>query len=89
MELLEKAQQMLEKYVLCDHCLGRQFALLGHGIENGARGKALKLGLILQASESAMAKKAEGVKALKILATNGFSSEAEGTPPTDAKTYTR
>ncbi len=79
MDVLEKALQMLEKYPLCDHCLGRQFALLGYGIENADRGHALKLSLTLQASASAQAKEAQGVKNLKLLATNGFSIEALGT----------
>ena len=72
MEILEKALEMLEKYPLCDHCLGRQFALLGHNIENDERGKALKMNLTLQAHMLALSKKKEGVKILKILATNGF-----------------
>ena len=70
---------MLEKYPLCDNCLGRQFALLGHTIENVDRGKALKLSLTLQASALTLSKNAEGVKNLKILATNGFSREAKET----------
>ncbi len=79
MDVLDEALQMLERYALCDHCLGRQFALLGHGIENADRGHALKLSLALQVSASAQAKETEGVKTLKILATNGFSAEALGT----------
>jgi tRNA pseudouridine synthase 10 len=79
MAVLEKALEMLEKYVLCDHCLGRQFALLGHGVENDERGKALKLSLTLQASALIKSKNAEGLKNLKILATNGFSREAAET----------
>jgi tRNA pseudouridine synthase 10 len=51
MDILEKTLTMLRKYPLCDHCLGRQFALLGYSIENNDRGKALKLGLTLQASD--------------------------------------
>jgi tRNA pseudouridine synthase 10 len=79
MTLLEKALEMLEKHPLCDHCLGRQFALLGHGIENNDRGKALKLSLTLQASALKQSKNADGPKNLKILATNGFSREAAET----------
>jgi tRNA pseudouridine synthase 10 len=79
MTVLEKALEMLEKYPLCDHCLGRQFALLGHGIENNDRGKALKLSLTLQASALNQSKNAEGPKNLRILATNGFSREAAET----------
>jgi tRNA pseudouridine synthase 10 len=79
MEILEKAMAMLSKYPLCDYCLGRQFALLGYSIENKDRGKALKLSLTLQASAFHLAKNAEGVKRLKILALNGFSCEAQET----------
>jgi len=76
MNILEHALQMLEAHALCDHCLGRQFALLGYNLENSDRGKAIKLSLMLQASASAQSKDAEGLKRLKILATNGFSREA-------------
>ncbi|MDI6690896.1 MAG: tRNA pseudouridine(54/55) synthase Pus10 [Candidatus Bathyarchaeota archaeon] len=76
MEILEKALEMLEKYPLCDHCLGRQFALLGHNIENYERGRALKLTLTFRAHMLALSKKKEGVKILKILATNGFFETA-------------
>jgi len=77
MDILEKAQRMLEEYPLCDHCLGRQFALLGHSIENDERGKTIKLALTLKAHELALSKDKEGVKILKTLATNGFSKTAE------------
>ena len=76
MDILEKAQRMLEEYPLCDHCLGRQFALLGHSVENDERGKAIKLALTLKAHELALSKNREGVRILKILATNGFSKAA-------------
>ena len=79
MDVLEKALSMLSKYPLCDHCLGRQFALLGYSIENNDRGKALKLSLTLQASDLNSSKNAEGVKRLKVLALNGFSREAQET----------
>ena len=79
MGILEKPLSMLSKHPLCDHCLGRQFALLGYSIENKDRGKALKLGLTLQASALNSAKNAEGIKRLKVLAVNGFSREAQET----------
>ena len=79
MGILEKPLVMLSKHPLCDHCLGRQFALLGYSIENKDRGKALKLSLTLQASALNSAKKAEGIKRLKVLAVNGFSREAQET----------
>jgi tRNA pseudouridine synthase 10 len=77
MNILETSSRMLEQYPLCDHCLGRQFALLGHGIENDERGKAIKLALTLTAHQSALSKNKEGIKILKILATSGFSKTAE------------
>ncbi len=72
MEILEKAQRMLEKCPLCNHCLGRQFALLGHGLENQTRGEAIKLLLTMKAHQMAFANEKSGVVLLKILATNGF-----------------
>jgi len=79
MDILEKAMAMLSKNPLCDHCLGRQFALLGYNMENNDRGKALKLSLTLQANAFHSEKNAEGVKRLKMLAVNGFSREAQDT----------
>jgi len=79
MDILEQTLTMLSKYPLCDHCLGRQFALLGYSIENKDRGKALKLSLTLQTSALNLAKNAEGIKRLKVLAANGFSREAQET----------
>ncbi len=77
MDILENALRMLEKHPLCDHCLGRQFALLGYGIENDERGKAIKLILTLKAHALALSKGNENLKILKILATNGFSETAK------------
>jgi tRNA pseudouridine synthase 10 len=73
MSILEEAQRMLEKYPLCDHCLGRQFALLGHGVENEERGKTIKLALAFEAHALVLSESKQGVKVLKVLATNGFS----------------
>jgi tRNA pseudouridine synthase 10 len=77
MGILQKALLMLEKYPLCDHCLGRQFALLGHGIENDKRGESIKLVLTLKAHAFSISKNKEGEKTLRILAMNGFSKVAE------------
>ncbi len=41
-EMVVKALKLLEKYPLCDRCLGRMFALLGRGLTNEERGRALK-----------------------------------------------
>jgi tRNA pseudouridine synthase 10 len=79
MGVLEKALEMLEKHSLCDHCLGRQFAMLGYNMENNERGKSLKLALMLKAHALALSKNKQGIKELKILATNGFSKTAKET----------
>jgi tRNA pseudouridine synthase 10 len=68
---------MLEKHPLCDHCLGRQFALLGHGLENDERGKALKLTIVLKAHAMYESRNRQAAKALEILATNGFSKPTQ------------
>ncbi len=44
MELTKKAKALL-KLGLCDHCLGRQFAQLGHGLENFERGLIIRTAL--------------------------------------------
>ncbi len=79
MDVLQKALELLSKYSLCDHCLGRQFALLGYSMENNVRGSAIKISLTMQANDLAKEKNAEGVNQLKVLATNGFSKEARET----------
>src|SRR3990170_4095184 len=79
MSILETAMEMLEKHPLCNHCLGRQFAMLGRGIDNSDRGKALKLSLTMQASALTLVKNAKGSRQLKVLASNGFSGDAEET----------
>jgi tRNA pseudouridine synthase 10 len=76
MDLLQKSLKMIEKHPLCDRCLGRQFALLGYGVENEERGRSIKLALTLKAQDMSM-RSNEGVKALKILASNGFSEIAQ------------
>lgn len=74
-EMLEASLKMLERYPLCDACLGRQFALLGFGMDNRERGKAIKTILAMGAHEAALSRdknvKAKGVAMLKILASHG------------------
>jgi tRNA pseudouridine synthase 10 len=71
MEILEKAQKMLEAHPLCDHCLGRQFALLGYGLDDQKRGETLKLLLTMKNHQLALSGKKEGFSNLRILAANG------------------
>jgi len=69
---------MLEKYALCNHCMGRQFALLGYGVDNEKRGEAIKLLLTMKAHQQAMSKDKKGLALLKTLASNGnFHMAAE------------
>lgn len=77
MSIVEQAFSMIEARPLCDNCLGRQFALLGRGVENSERGKALKLCLTLQSSMLSLMNKPRGFRMLKLLVANGFSREAE------------
>lgn len=79
MDLLEKAFELLTKYPLCDHCLGRQFAQLGYNLENNIRGSALKLSLTMQANDLVTSDAKQGIKQLKVLATSGFSVIAQET----------
>lgn len=39
---LQEKKENLEELDLCDHCLGRQFAQLGHGLENYERAQIVK-----------------------------------------------
>ncbi|MFQ6068688.1 MAG: tRNA pseudouridine(54/55) synthase Pus10 [Candidatus Bathyarchaeia archaeon] len=71
MDILEKAQRMLTDHPLCNHCLGRQFALLGHGVENKNRGRAIKLLLTMKGHQFVLSKNKAGVTLLKTVAVNG------------------
>jgi tRNA pseudouridine synthase 10 len=78
MEIIEKAQMILEKYPLCDHCLGRQFAFLGQGLDNRERGRTIKLFLTMKGHQLALSKDKKGIILLKVLAENGsFPMAAE------------
>jgi tRNA pseudouridine synthase 10 len=79
MDVYEKAFELLSKNPLCDSCLGRQFAVLGYGMENAVRGVSLKIVLTMQANDLAKEKFDEGVSKLQILAINGFSKVAQET----------
>ncbi|MCD6240724.1 tRNA pseudouridine(54/55) synthase Pus10 [Candidatus Bathyarchaeota archaeon] len=71
MEILRKAKKILNKYPICDYCLGRQFALLGYGIENRVRGYAIKLLLTMDAHRKALTGNKRAINFLKKLAFNG------------------
>jgi tRNA pseudouridine synthase 10 len=73
--MLDLSLKMLEKYPLCDHCLGRQFALLGFGVDNCERGKSIKMLLAMSAHKMTLSEDAgvrkKGISILKLLATRG------------------
>lgn len=71
MDLLEKAQQLLKAQPLCDHCLGRQFALLGYGLGDEERGETLKLLLTMKNHQLALTGDKEGFSNLRLLASRG------------------
>lgn len=71
MEILEKAQKMLKEHPLCNHCLGRQFAMLGYGLDNQQRGETIKFLSTMQAHKLTLSKPRSGMTLLKTLATNG------------------
>ena len=94
-ELLEKALVVLERYPLCDACLGRQFGLLGYGLTNAERGRALKTAIFLSAHLRARSGAREALEAIRALASNGFYEPArqllaklgEEVPPEPEKCY--
>lgn len=50
MDIFDKVELLLEKG-LCDHCLGRMFAQLGHGLTNDMRGRSLRVVYAMVGSE--------------------------------------
>lgn len=49
--IINRAEEILSEYPLCDHCLGRLFARIGIGISNYERGLVLKTLLSLKLQE--------------------------------------
>ncbi|MFP4631839.1 MAG: tRNA pseudouridine(54/55) synthase Pus10 [Halobacteriales archaeon] len=47
MELFDLARDVLAEGEVCDHCLGRRFASLSHGLGNDERGRALRVAVAL------------------------------------------
>ncbi|UCG37322.1 MAG: tRNA pseudouridine(54/55) synthase Pus10 [Candidatus Bathyarchaeota archaeon] len=71
MSILEKALNMLTTHPLCDDCLGRQFALLGHGVENRKRGETIKLLLTMEANDTLLRNDEAGEDILRKIAGHG------------------
>nr|MDO8099898.1 tRNA pseudouridine(54/55) synthase Pus10 [Candidatus Njordarchaeota archaeon] len=81
MEITEKALRLLEQYPLCDSCLGRQFALLGVGLDNRIRGRALKNALTMLSHSRVEIENGrdDAIRTLKVLAANGNHKPASKT----------
>ena len=73
MSVSEIAYSLLEAKPLCDNCFGRQFALLGHGLTNQERGKAIKLFLTFEGHRLVSEGDTKGFTILKTLANNGLA----------------
>ena len=71
MVLVEKTVEILRKCPLCDSCLGRQFALLGKGVTNSARGRALKLIAVMELHQRYLSGDEQARRCLEELAGNG------------------
>lgn len=68
-ELLGVSRGLLEKYPLCDRCLGRQFSSLAPGAGNLERGRAIKLALLISAQ--ALGRRRDLLAVVQTLAVNG------------------
>ncbi len=68
--ILEKALRAIEKYNLCNHCLGRLFARLGYGMENKERGLSIK-NILFMTLHSQLVENEETLKYIIKLAESG------------------
>ena len=76
--VLSKATEILERHVICDRCLGRQFGWLSTETSNENRGQSIKLVLSMIADDLIKSgQKDEGIRILQVLAENGMYSPAQ------------
>jgi tRNA pseudouridine synthase 10 len=76
--ILTLVEEILGKYSICDHCLGRQFAWLSTRTSNLDRGHSLKLVISMLADASIRnSDKEQGQKLLRLLAGNGMFEPAK------------
>lgn len=69
--MFQLGYRLLSEIKLCDHCFGRQFALLGYGLSNKERGRILKDAIVLELLENFAEKNDEIVNLLKKIAETG------------------
>jgi len=75
--VLDTTVKMLEKYPLCDKCLGRQFAWLSTNTSNEDRGHSLKLTLSMNADDELKAGEERGKTIIGLLASRGMFGPAQ------------
>lgn len=71
-DIVTITKQIVQKYPLCDSCLGRLFGMMGYGLTNAERGRALKTLLLMEAYDTAIGEWDERI--LKSLALSGFNA---------------
>jgi len=70
LSILDDAAKILEKYPLCNHCLGRLYAKLGRGILNEVRGLSIKTVLAMEYHRRMQTAEGDYCNKLRILAKN-------------------
>jgi tRNA pseudouridine synthase 10 len=76
--VLDTAVSMLEQYIICDRCLGRQFAWLSTNTSNSERGRSLKLVLSMMADDELKSENPDhGKKIIGLLAGHGLFKPAQ------------
>ncbi|MFX0133793.1 MAG: tRNA pseudouridine(54/55) synthase Pus10 [Candidatus Hodarchaeota archaeon] len=75
---MQIAKEILLRYPICDNCLGRQFGLLGFGLDNKTRGSSIKNVLVLESYKNFIKDKTDKYEldVLKAIAINGMSEFA-------------
>ncbi len=76
MDFINTAINVLSKYPLCDHCLGRLFALSGYGLENWERGRSIKDVIHMDLVRRVKLGESSAVDLLAMLAASGHGPSA-------------
>ncbi|NHK30148.1 MAG: tRNA pseudouridine(54/55) synthase Pus10 [Asgard group archaeon] len=69
--MFQLGYRLLSETKLCDHCFGRQFALLGYGLSNDERGLIIKNAIVLELFEEITEKEDEFGVILRNIAETG------------------
>ncbi len=70
-QVSSSAKKILRRNTICNWCLGRQFAMLGYGLTNENRGKALKTLLLMIGTKTYQTNRSRGILLIRRLAENG------------------